>query len=338
MNTLKCIAITITSLTLTCCTEKSPALEPTTGQVRKPSITTLTPTKEQVHKSSIEAIKATSDDDKWEYLVISFGKARFSDINESIQNKSSKLVAFQEFSDLLSGHEAIDLQYKLDLLGRFGWELTTTLGNVGSDQQQILKRKRKEDRIEKEQKALEKLSEILREEQRIKKEQLEKFLLKLELSKKGKKDEGLIELDEKEKRDREQNARDELILNLKTWLIDENLPLLPGTALIKKTISADASSESIKSKLTYTSSIKFDVDATNFLLTNKNQYRKSEAIKLAEKQLQSILKLFPGRSDKISYSNNFTLYINLYIDHNNKLHEIGDTYKKFKVKGYPSPF
>ena len=73
-----------------------------------------------------------SNDQKWEYLVVSFGKTLFE--------TPEKMLAYRVVG-LQNGTESISLQSDLDVLGRFGWELVTIVGAIGGDQQIVLKRK-----------------------------------------------------------------------------------------------------------------------------------------------------------------------------------------------------
>jgi len=69
---------------------------------------------------------------QWEYLVVSFGKTEFS--------TPEKMLAYK-IVGVIDGTESTTLQGKIDILGRFGWELINTVGAIGGDQELIFKRK-----------------------------------------------------------------------------------------------------------------------------------------------------------------------------------------------------
>ena len=114
------------------------------------------------------------------------------------------------------------------------------------------------------------------------------------------------------------------------------LYVLPGTKFIEKSVYSTTYSDSISSKIKYKTNIKVLIDASDFLLTNNNQYRKSEAKKLAAKQIKSLLKLFPKRFGGNSYKDNFTFSVDVYIDYQNKLYMVADSSNSFQLKGYHS--
>jgi hypothetical protein len=68
---------------------------------------------------------------QWEYLVICLGKAYFSE--------PQKLLAYPEI-DFASAEEATNIQDNLDKLGKYGWEVTNIVGQIGGDQEIVLKR------------------------------------------------------------------------------------------------------------------------------------------------------------------------------------------------------
>lgn len=79
---------------------------------------------------------------QWEYLVVSFGKALFSDPIADPEIKTqggSKLLAFSK-AGIVTAQEAISNQRQMDALGRFGWELVGTVGEIGGDQELLFKR------------------------------------------------------------------------------------------------------------------------------------------------------------------------------------------------------
>jgi hypothetical protein len=90
---------------------------------------------------------STSDavDQKWEYIVVSYGKTEFG--------APQKTLAYRPVG-LPNGQEAQDLQNNLDILGRFGWEAVAFVGAIGGDQQIVLKRKYDKNRIASEREAI----------------------------------------------------------------------------------------------------------------------------------------------------------------------------------------
>jgi len=74
-----------------------------------------------------------SSSDKWEYMVVSFGKAEFSQL-------LSKTMAYWDEGVSKDAYGASSYENNLDILGQHGWEVTTILGAIGGDQQVILKR------------------------------------------------------------------------------------------------------------------------------------------------------------------------------------------------------
>lgn len=280
-------------------------------------------------------INATLPEERWEYLVVSFGTTEFQKIDSGIRNGTSKLVAFREFADLLSGHEGINLQYKLDVLGRFGWEVVSALGRIAGDQQLVLKRERREDRIEKERKILEKLSVILKAEKEQREAELEAYIDKLTKQIKKKVTDELVELDAKEKREKELSS------GIKAK--EKILPLLPkvGDVVCENTVIKDVkltvtASIDSKDKLTYEGKIKINIDATKALLKNKNQYRQSEASKLSSKCEKEILSSIKGYKKKSL--GGFSLSGNIQINYKGKATSVSSLYETFDIKPFPSYF
>lgn len=86
-----------------------------------------------------------SAEQKWEYIVVSYGKTEFG--------APQKTLAYRPIG-LPNGQEAQDLQNSLDILGRFGWEAVAFVGSIGGDQQIVLKRKYDKSRIVSEREAI----------------------------------------------------------------------------------------------------------------------------------------------------------------------------------------
>jgi hypothetical protein len=269
---------------------------------------------------------ATDKEDKWEYLVVTFGKTSFVDIEESIKNGRSKLAAFNEFASFLSGYEGIDLQAKLDILGRFGWGLVDTVGEIGGDQQLIFKRQRLDQRIEIEQDAIKKLSEILKQEGEKKELRLKELMLEIEKKRtdneKKEKNESLIEFDSFEKRQREQHAE-----NSAKTTIEKMFPLVAFVNKTNvKTVKVDVSaSENEHGALLYSGNIEIIVDATEALIFDGNKYRKSTAKGIHQQFVRSIFEktsIRPGNT-----LSDFKIKISLQVTHNGNTQPVfGDSY------------
>jgi len=80
---------------------------------------------------------------QWEYLVISFGKTYFSDPNAEPETKTkglSKLISYSRIG-VVSATEALTVEWQMDTLGKFGWELVGIVGAIGGDQQMVFRRR-----------------------------------------------------------------------------------------------------------------------------------------------------------------------------------------------------
>ena len=279
------------------------------------------------------AREATADEDQWEYLVVSFGKTSFNSIEESIIKGGSKLVAFQEFADLLSGHEGIDLQTKLDILGRFGWELVDTLGSIAGDQQLFLKRSRLENRIDIEREALKTLSVILREESEKREKRLKEYLAELDRLRE-KRDtepqEGLVELDSIEKRDRERDAERKATAAI-TSMFPEPPNSYQANTQIKSVDVRVSADENDSGKILYKGTITIAVDATEELLIETNKYRASQAKKLLGNFKRGLYKATPL---SIGGLTDFDLKVNIQITHAGNVTTVASSSDSVRVKGY----
>jgi hypothetical protein len=98
------------------------------------------------------------DEPQWEYLVVSFGKAKFSVPAVEAAEGNSKAIRYFGLSTAI--FEASETQKSLDVLGRYGWSIVSVVGSIGGDQQFVLKRKLIANRIEKERQVAEELEKI----------------------------------------------------------------------------------------------------------------------------------------------------------------------------------
>lgn len=88
---------------------------------------------------------------QWEYIVVSYGKTLFG--------APDKTLAYRGLG-LPEGQEGTTLQKSLDILGRFGWETVAFVGQIGGDQQVVLKRKFDRSRAADESQAIAKNKEV----------------------------------------------------------------------------------------------------------------------------------------------------------------------------------
>jgi hypothetical protein len=288
-------------------------------------------------KSNENAVNynATSKEDQVEYLVVSFGKVEYGGIVDNIRNGNSKLVAFQEFSNLLSGYEGIDIQTKLDMLGRFGWNLVNTVGAIGGDQEYIFKRKRIEDRNDLEQKTILKLSKILKEESLKREEMLRKLqdeLGKMQQNGEAASKEFLVEMDYKEKLDRENKAKELAIDKIKSMFLDSPNSYLENTTINSLNVNVDAKEDDDK-RIDYSGKIEIDVDATKALIFDVNKYRASQADVLLNKYLKQVFYVskIPMHDTTLG---DFRINLKLYILFNGKKEYVANTSRGFNMPGY----
>jgi len=285
-----------------------------------------------------KAIDTNFYEKKWEYLVVTFGETKYSSIESNIIQGDSKLVIFQEFADLLAGHESVELQSKLDILGRFGWEFIDSIGNIRGDQQLMFKRERNENRMEIEQKLIKKLSSILREEGEKKAELLKKYLtfldnLKVENKPKQEPDK-LIELDAFEKKLREKFATKKAEKKIAKLFSNPSDFYLKNTSLTSVNLRIRAS-EKKKNDFKYSGKIELEVNATDALLFDQNKYRTSEAEKFKKQFAKSLFrKIKPLK--KAESSSKIYLYININIHFNDEIYKVGFWNDDINIDGYNS--
>jgi len=299
------------------------------------SLTSLRKGEEPLPPQELQAAIATPAEDQWEYLVVSFGETEFNAINQSIQMGTSKLVAFREFSDLLSGHEGIDLQARLDILGRFGWELVDTIGVIGGDQELLLRRKRIEDRISKEQDAIKALGAILRKETEQRDKALQEYLAQQKQEVTHPKADQLIELDAAERLQREIKAQDAAVAAI-TALLPKASEQLGPKASFRAVDVAVSTTEYSKSNMTYSGTITIAVNGTDALLQNGNAYRKSEAEALAKTCQGYIKKQLQGFDGEYTFDNNFRINCDVEIGFTGSWHAVSYSYETIEIPNFPS--
>ena len=279
----------------------------------------------------VEAERKTAEEDQWEYLVVSFGKTEFGDIESNIASGDSKLAAFKEFSTLLAGYEALDLQKKMDILGRFGWEAVEVVGAIGGEQELMFKRQRRANRIEAEQRVIAKLSSILREEAAEKEEQLKALVQELQAAQEQPKNE-LIELDSKEKREREKAKQDKLRLVLEEIFDSTKSAMREGVSIAD--IEYDVrGEEKRKGKTLMRGSVTVTLDGTGYLKKG-NAYRASIAKRAVEEFVQAFNRQ-NGVGKVSGYSwEGLTLDVRMQIQHAGEEHQVASTSSDFTVKGF----
>lgn len=290
------------------------------------------------------AAQKTLEGEQWEYLVLSFGKTLFGDIEDNIISGDSKLAAFQEFSTLLAGSEALNLQKKMDILGRFGWEAIEVVGQIGGDQQLMFKRQRRSDRIEAEKLVIARLSSILKQEEAEKEAKLKEFYAELRAMEEKKsaaqrieQSDELVELDAKEQNELDTADRNKLTQSLKQALEkvveSSKLGLPKGMSLcdvsydLRTSRGRSGRIDEVGGSLTIT------LDGTP-LLKKENTYRRSAA-KIAVEEYIQLFKKQPGIWKVSGYSwECLTLEVVMYISHGDKDHQVASNSVPFTVKGF----
>lgn len=205
--------------------------------------------------------KPIISDGKWEYLVISFGKTLYSNPISEPELKEvglSKLLPYAQ-GGLVSANEAVSIQYQMDKLGNFGWELVDIVGAIGGDQQLVFKRLYDKSRSEKEIALIMEEGKILSANRKAIQDEISKIPS-------GK----ILDLDAAERQ--EKTDKEEKILR-------EEIASLNGQINIKGTIIE--ASQNYRGD--FTAKAHIVVDGTTTLLKG-NKYRRSEA-KLYAKQI-----------------------------------------------------
>ena len=205
------------------------------------------------------------------------------------------------------GDEAIKLQNKLDVLGKYGWELVSIVGTIGGDQQFVLKRKISSDNSKIDEIALEEKRKRQKLElERWDKEHQEKEALKKASLQKS----ALLDMDawEVEEKIDKQNAEAETYIRL---TFDE----INAVNIIRK----DFEYHSYRYKIT------IEYDLTESHLSNTNEYRKS----LVQRYLSQKLEELDFDLSKISYKE-ILVSISGYIYFQNEFIEVGKIEKIFK--------
>jgi len=234
---------------------------------------------------------------QWEYLVVSFGKAYFTDplSSEAKEAGLSKVRAFTE-AGMLMADEATDIQSRLDKLGQFGWELVGVVGAIGGDQEFILKRQYDPARSEKE-------TELVQAEGK----RLRQVAAELAAKQATETAEALVDMDAVEKAARDESKRSELEKQLREVISSGNYSLVDMHVPVKDYVM-------------------ITIDGSSQLLKDGNKYRASEARSLAQSIVTGIATSLGLTSDILKGDiSRGDVYIEVIIDINyqTKLHPVG---------------
>jgi len=250
-------------------------------------------TNSQLKPSSYQA-----NEQQWEYLVVSFGKTEFSTPEKTL---AYKIVG------VIDGTESTTLQGKIDILGRFGWELVNTVGAIGGDQELIFKRKYDRIRTANEygliksgkEVYLKDLQDIIERSLRLEEEQK-----KYEEQIKNKP--RLIDLDKVDAA----NKRVEFLKSINSIYKDA----------LSKTDIASKSTIIVDYKGSYSDdlSVIIDVDLTDKFLTNGSNYRSIEINKFLEEFLIS----YRFRDNSIPKYNGVSIKVRGFIKFNGESNNI----------------
>ena len=209
-----------------------------------------------------------SSSDKWEYMVVSFGKAEFSQL-------LSKTMAYWDKGVSKDAYGASSYENNLDILGQHGWEVTSILGAIGGDQQVTLKRLYDKNRTDAEVKEIAENSVLAAQG-------LLDFLIAADKAKDANaetKESELIELDAYEAKIKREAADAELAraFNEATQTFFNTVTVNSPTAWTTNSYMANGPQVTIS------------YDVTKAYLINGNSYRKSEITKFLQ-SLEPMLK------------------------------------------------
>ena len=228
--------------------------------------------------------------DQWEYMVVSFGEANFSQLR-------SKTMAYWEYGIRKDAYGDSTYEKDLDILGQNGWEVVSILGVIGGDQQVILKRPFDILRTTTEKEIIDTNSKLV----------IDGFLETL-LTEQEKVEENkpkLVDLDAFEKQRAIERARTEA----------EAVSTQYFNNLAVKPINIKYVWDSKEGKVSLT----VDYNVTKECLIGTNQYRRSKV----KEFLLSFLSLtrFPLRADQLS-----SISVNAYIEFANEYSYVGNLY------------
>lgn len=231
------------------------------------------------------SVKTTTTDNsiKWEYMIVCFGKTLFGD--------SEKTLLYFGAEELPS--EGKEVQSKLDILGKHGWEVIEIVGSIGGDQQVVLKRIYNQKITDAENVKIEEL----------KKELMDKYIRDYEIYLK---EQEALALKEKEKGSQIEAAAEkkEVLIDrdeLDTWAIQKQKYQEQEEEATRIQVAAEKYINTVFNE--YTASFMSDkklnltenkynfqivFDLTKTFLQNTNQYRKSEVDKFVRDRLGEI--------------------------------------------------
>jgi hypothetical protein len=256
--------------------------------------TGTTPIKSDTTKTT--TVLPSSTPVKWEYLVISFGKAQSqffgSDSITKIPSLSSisKIMAYSPTGLVDPAvSEAVWTQKQMDILGRFGWELVGTMAMVGGEIPMIFKRPYDSEKTKKEFEIIQIESEKLID--------LDELDLKKETTSNKKEFENLIT---------------KIVKSVDQYKILELSPILESSDLFIKDKHISATIGAI-----------ITIDATDILLQDGNKYRKSVARKLVEDAGKLYVKAITNANPKTNAKDTLIrVSVIIAIRHNGKIEKL----------------
>jgi len=203
---------------------------------------------------------------QWEYLVVSFGKAYFSDPDLEPETKTaglSKLVSYSKLG-VVSAQEALTVQSQMDTLGKFGWELIGIVGAIGGDQEMVFRRAYDPEQSKTK-------ATLIREEGERLLAARREILADLEHA-------DFVDLDATERAMAIAQTRQKEEARLRAIITALNNPAIVDTKIVSTAPTADSSG--VMAEVT--------VDVSSQLLKEGNKYRSSEAQAMAKQIARTI--------------------------------------------------
>lgn len=223
---------------------------------------------------------------QWEYLVVSFGKAYFSDPNLEPETKTaglSKLVSYSKVG-IVSAQEALTVQWQMDTLGKFGWELIGIVGVIGGDQEMVFRRAYDPEQSKAEATLIREEGERLLTAQR----EVASNLAQADF----------VDLDATERAAATAQTRQKEEARLRTAIESLNNPAIVGLRIVSTSPSPEGSA--VIAEVT--------LDGSSQLLKEGNKYRSSEAQAMAKQLATAIYQAaglnsdYGSESSYLSYS------------------------------------
>lgn len=212
---------------------------------------------------------------QWEYLVVSFGKAYFSDPNREPETKTaglSKLVSYSKVG-IVSAQEALTVQSQMDTLGRFGWELIGIVGVIGGDQEMVFRRAYDPEQSKTE-------AALIREEGERLLAVRREVIADLAQA-------DFVDLDATERAAAIAQTRQNEEARLRTAIASLNNPAIANVKIVSTALSSDSSAVTVE----------VTVDGSSELLKEGNRYRSTEARAMANQIATAIYQAAGLKSD-----------------------------------------